>query len=323
MQTPAVKKRKRSSRQPLSLSSLDKQAIQLRQIERRLDDLFRQLVDDLDDEEMARACEQLDVLVSTFPDLRLSNLGPHLGKVQDLLSRLDPETGPLPGFHKSMEQLCELCVTPQAIHQLRSSLHAVAARVAETCPELLPTVAIAALSLSAPDRAQMVFMEMVACASAIECLIASRLDGNGSLLLEVGGWLAAEPSDALIAALGEGQAYYYASIPGVLLLLDQDVVLFDANRLAPYVRTLPHGNGRYSEHVLNELVDRGYRCLLRDQIARVQGALHWQQPASAMADVAMLTERALEALDELPPQANPLLQAIFVQSLVRFFDQAC
>jgi hypothetical protein len=49
----------------------------------------------------------------------------------------------------------------------------------------------------------------------------------------------------------------------------------------------------------------------------VQGTLRQTYPAPSIADVEMLTHRALEALDDLPVQVNPLLQAIWIQSWVR------
>jgi len=125
-----------------------------------------------------------------------------------------------------MEQFCEACVTRQAIRGLCSRLYTVAARVAETCPELLPTVALAALSLDAPEQTENAFLQMVVCALAVEARLASRRGGDGPISLDVSAWLAAEPSDALLVAVGEGLAYYYAAIPGVLSCLDQSCVLF-------------------------------------------------------------------------------------------------
>ena len=70
-------------------------------------------------------------------------------------------------------------------------------------------------------------------------------------------------------------------------------------------------------------MDTEYKALLRAEIGRVQRVLREQHPASSIADIEMLARRALEALNELPPHANPLLQAIFVQSWVRYLGEVC
>jgi len=79
---------------------------------------------------------------------------------------------------------------------------------------------------------------------------------------------------------------------------------------------------RHGEHVLGELVDERYKTLLRAEIKRVQNVFRWRCPARPIADVEMLTNRALEALDDLPPRVNPLLQAILVQSWNRCFGES-
>ena len=57
-------------------------------------------------------------------------------------SWLDLVAGPLPGFEEAMAQLYALCVTPQALYSLRAKLYRSGAYTAETCSDLLPTVAI-------------------------------------------------------------------------------------------------------------------------------------------------------------------------------------
>ena len=89
-----------------------------------------------------------------------------------------------------MACLCKACVTPQAIHGLRSRLYTVAARVAESSPGLLPAVALASISLKTLDPAQNPFIEMVVCASAMEWVVFSDLGPRGPPLLDVSTWLA-------------------------------------------------------------------------------------------------------------------------------------
>jgi hypothetical protein len=322
-QRSMIKKDKCISRHQAHLALLDGHMGQLGQVERRMDGLFQEIVDGLGAEETCRAWEQLDALVSGFPDLRFTTVDQHPRRVATLLLRLDPETGPLPGFREAVEQLCLDCTTPHAIRRLRSRLYTVAARVAETCPEMMPTVALAVLSLDGPDQARNPFVEMVVCASAIESLDVPPAETDGFAAPDVSTWLAAEPSDALLAAVGERQAYYYASIPGVLPLLDSGSVLFDARRLAPYARSLFGRQDRYGEGILHRLVNPRYKALLRAEIERVRKELGEQYPPHLVADAEMLIHRALQSLDDLPPHVNPLLQAIFVQSWVRYLQEAC
>jgi hypothetical protein len=296
---------------------------QLRQVEQHLDDLFRQVVDRLDEEALLCASERLEELVCTFSELRLSNLGQYPDQVRAMLACFDLERGPLPGFAEAMEHLCELCVTPQALYRLRSSLYSVAACVAETSPELLSSAAIAALSLDASHLPQNAFIRMVVLVSAIEWLILSELgDGNCSCL-DLSTWLAADPSDALLSSVGENRAYYYASIPGIYPFLDQERVLFDVQALVSQTDASAQLRDRRNGYVLNKLVDTDYKALLRAEIRRVQEAFRWQYATSDIADFEMLTNRALEALDELSPHVNPLLQAILVQSWVRCLGGTC
>jgi hypothetical protein len=112
----------------------------------------------------------------------------------------------------------------------------------------------------------------------------------------------------LLAAVGEGLAYRYASIAGVLPYLDQDRVLLDIEQL--------HGGTG-----LNSLFDNEYKALLCTEIKRAQRILRQAYSANSIADLEMLARHALDALDELPPQVNPLLQAIFVQSWVRYLGE--
>ena len=167
-------KRRRTSRQPSELARLGRHRIELRQVERRMDDLFHQLLDTLSGPEVQRAEERMDELVSSCPELRLANLAHHPLETWLLLSRLDVETGPLPGFRQAMEQLRELVLTPQAVYALRSTLYTVAARLAQEHPELLPTAAIAALSFDGSPPTWDLLSEMVICASAIEWLFTSK-----------------------------------------------------------------------------------------------------------------------------------------------------
>ena len=322
MDCTTAKQARRTSHPFPWLTVLDDQMIQLRRVERRLDSLFRRIVDDQDEEALVRASERFDDLVLTFPDLRLFNLDAHPKQVRALLSRLDLDSGPLPGFEEAMAQLYALCLTPQAVHSLRSKLYKIGAYAAENCAELLPTVAIASLSLGSSALSRGTFIEMVLCASAIESLVCAHLCKREAAALDVGTWLAADPSDVLISTVGERQAYYYASIPGVFPFLDRNRVLFNLEQSmfgTPTFSSLPD-NGCC---VLSALVDKEYKALLRAEIRRMQGALREQYPASSIADVEMLAQRALDALNELPPQVNPLLQAIFVQSWVRYFGEMC
>jgi len=319
----ATNKKRRTSRQLPYLTLLDSHMIQLRQVERRMDGLLRQIVDGLNEEELLRSSERFDELVVMFPTLRLSNLDQHPEAVRMMLGCFDLERGPLPGFEEAIGRLCDLCVTPQALRGLRSRLYSVAALVAETRCELLSTAAIAFLSLDAPDPSRNTFLRMVVCASAIEWFVLSGLSEGSPVCLDVSAWLAADPSDALLSAIGEGRAYYYASIPGIFPFLDRSRVLFETQRLVSHTRACSQSQDRHNGHVLNRLVDKDYKALLRAEIRRVQGVLRWQYPASAIADLEMLTNRALEALDELSPHVNPLLQAIFVQSWVRYFGEMC
>lgn len=316
-----TKKKRQVSRLSPQLTAMDARISELRRVERRMDGLFQQVIEGLGEEELLRSSRQFDVLVSEFPDLRLDSLDRHAHEVRALLAHLDPESGPLPGFGEAMACLCKACVTPQAIHGLRSRLYTVAARVAESSPDLLHAVALASISLKTLDPAHNPFIEMVVCASAMEWFIFSDLEPRGPPYLDVSTWLAAQPSAALVAAVGEGQAYRYASIPGVFSLLDQRRVLFEPHRLAQSARAPFRAGSLLDRRVLDELVDRQYEALLRAEIERVQEALRRRHPAKAIADVEMMTGRALEALDELPPHVNPLLQAIFVQSWVRYLHE--
>jgi hypothetical protein len=288
-----------------------------------MDDLLGQIVEGLSEEELLRSSERFDELVSSFPELRLHNLDQYPEDAREVLARFDLERGPLLGFGEAMERLCGLCVTSRVLRGLRSRLYSVAARVAKVCPELLPTVAIAFFSLDAPDPSRDVFIRMVVCASAIEWLIVSSLDDDSPACLDMGTWLAADPSDALVSAVGEGRAYYYASIPGIFPLLDPGRVLFEGEQLITCMRTCFQSGDQHDGHVLNRLVDENYQALLCAEIQRVQETLCWQYPVSSVADAMMLTDRALEALDELSPHVNPLLQAILVQSWVQHFCEVC
>jgi hypothetical protein len=313
-----AKKAKNTHRQSPYLQLLGQQMTQLRRVEQRMEGLFRRIVHTLDEEALACASERIDDLVLSFPDLRLTNLSAYPAYAKALLSRLDLESGPLTGFEEAMARIYETCVTPQVIDRLRHELFAIAACVAEDCSDLLPTVAVAFLSLDPSSSSQSIFVEMVICASAIETFICNSLNERKSVSVDVSSWLAAEPSDALIAAVGEGQAYYYASIPGILLLLDRNRVLFDIERLAPCAHSPAHVHNGRANLGLNALVDREYKALLSAEIERARQTSRHLYPPNSVADVDMLTRRALDALDELPPQVNPLLQAIFVQSWVRY-----
>jgi hypothetical protein len=153
---------------------LGRQKAQLRQVEGRMDDLFRQLLGALSEPEIERAEDRMDELIAVCPELRLTNLGQHALETWLLVSRLDPETGPLPGFRQAMEQLRELVLTPQAVYGLRSTLYTVAARLAQEHSELLPTAAIAVLAYDGSPPMWNLFSEMVICASAIEWLFTSE-----------------------------------------------------------------------------------------------------------------------------------------------------
>jgi len=302
--------------QMLYMTMLDDQMAQLRHVEHWLDEQFRQVVHDLDEEALAHASERIDELVLTFPELRLPGLCEHPEQVSSLLAHIDLDAGPAEGFDAAMERLYELCITPSVLRALRCRLYGVAARLSESHVDLLPTVAIASLSLDATASHPSAFVEMVICASAIEGVILSQIDTSEETLPDVSTWLAANPSDALILAVGEDSAYYYAPIPGVLSLLDSSRVLFDVERLSLCA------GGCACEFGFPALADGEYRALLSQEIKRVQDTLRRCYPDRVLADIEMLTSRALDALEVLPPHVNPLLQAIMVQSWVRYLSQA-
>ena len=302
--------------QMLYMAMLDDQMAQLRHVERWLDDRFRQVVHDLDEEALARASERFDELVLAFPELRLPGLIDYPEQVSSLLAQIDLDAGPAEGFEAAMDRLYESCITPPMLRALRNKLYGVAARLAGGYADLLPTVAIASLSLDETASCPSAFVELVICASAIEGSILSQLDVHEQTLPDVSTWLAANPSDALIAAVGEDCAYYYALIPGVLSFLNLDRVLFDIERLDPCVGDCACEAG------LPALVDDEYRAVLSEEIKRVQGTLRCRYPDRVLADVEMLTNRALDALEVLPTRVNPLLQAILVQSWVRYLSEA-
>lgn len=309
------KRVKQADRQLPYVALLQKQMVQLQNVERRMDRLFQQLIDGLDEASLAEAAAHFDELVLAFPDLRLDGLEAHLDAISVLLSHLDLESGPLDGFEAAMARLYASCVTPRALEKLRSKLYTIAATAVDICPELLPTVAVACLSLNSNGRSVNAFVERVICVSAIESFICASLDHREPVSVDVSTWLAANPSAALIAAVGEGPAYYYASIPGVLPFLDADRVLFDVDKLYSCATQGVQG--------LGALVDGGYHALLCAEIERVQCALRQQYPPVLLIDLEMLTRRARTALDELPPQVNPLLVAIYVQSWVRYLYHVC
>jgi hypothetical protein len=296
----------------------------LRQVERRMDSLFHEVLAACSEQELFDAVSRFDELILAYPILRLTHpLERHPDAVWELYSRLDQDLRPLPGFEAAIDQLCRLCLTPQAIHGLRSRLYTVAAKVAQERPEWLPAVAIAALSLARASLARNAFTDKVIYVSAIEWLTNPDRRDQGQITLDVGAWLAAEPSDWLIAAVGEERAYYYAPIPGVLPFLDQRYVLFDPHRLLSFAEISFGRKVGHDLDLLCNLADRRYRRCLCDEIERTQYALRERHPATSIADVEMLTHRALEALDDLPPRVNPLLQAIWVQSWVHCLQELC
>jgi hypothetical protein len=285
----------------------------LRQIERQMDALFQRLLVARGDQGISDAAERLDDLVLAYPELRIPQVATHPRETRELLACLDPDDGPLPGFQQAMRHLCELCLTPGCLDRLHSQLYAVAARASSERPELLASAALATLSLRLPCPPQTLFTEMVVCASAIEWGLGVASHHASRLPLDVSAWLVAEPSERLLADVGKERAHYYASIPGVLAFLDPNRVLFDLQRLVP--PSPPHVQA--STRALDDLANPRYTKRLRTEIRRVQGTLRETYPAPTIADVELLTHRALEALDDLPAQVNPLLQAIWIQSWVR------
>jgi hypothetical protein len=304
------------------LSLLSHQLAQLREVEGSLDGLLHRVIDQLSEEALARVSERFDELVLAHADLRIADVGAYPRHVDALMACLDLERGPLEGFEDAVAALCARCVTPQTLRTLRARLYSVAGRVAAHSPDLLPTVAVAAFSLDAADLASNAFLHMVVCASAIECYVHAALAEEALPSADVSTWLAADPPAALIAAVGEGPAYYYAAIPGVLPFLDQERVLFDAQRLAPAKPAALAAPPRPRAVGLSALVDGAYVTRLSEEIVRVRRGLRQRYPVHAVADIEMLTERALDALVALPHSANPLLQAIFVQSWVRCLYEA-
>jgi hypothetical protein len=285
----------------------------LRQIEGQMDALFQRILLARDEHELSDAAERLDELILAYPELRIPQIAAHPRAARALLAHFDPDHGPLPGFQQAMTRLCELCLTTHNLARLRSQLYTVVARVSREHPEMLPTAALAALSVRPPSQPQTLFTEMVVCASAIEWVFGAISLDRPRAALDVSTWLIAEPSERLFAAVGKDRAHYYASIPGVLPFLDPNRILFDVRRLVP--PSSPHVDP--GARTLDDLANPGYTRRLRTEIERVQGTLRKQYPAPSIADVEMLTHRALEALDDLPAQVNPLLQAIWIQSWVR------
>jgi hypothetical protein len=278
-----------------------------------MDALFRRLLQKRDQDALSDAAERLDELILANPELRLPQVANHRQATRKLLAHFDLDHGPLPGFQEAMEQLCELCLTPDSLNRLRSQLYTIAARLTEERPDLLPTAALAAVSVRPPYPARNLFTEMVLCASAIEWGLDVEPRASAQLSLDVSTWLIAEPSQGFLAAVGKDRAHYYASIPGLLPFLDPNRILFDVQRLEPARPPYTDPSAR----TLDALANPGYTRRLRTEIERVQGALCQTYPAPTVADVVLLTHRALEALDDLPVQVNPLLQAIWIQSWVR------
>jgi hypothetical protein len=296
---------------------------QLWMVEHHLDGLLQKVVDGLTEEQLTRAMDRFDELILAFPELRLSSVDAHPKQAAQLLTRLDLEGGPLPGFEAAMTELCERCVKPEALQQLRSQLYKAAARAADTVPDLVPTIAIACLSLDTCEKTRNAFIEMVICVSAIESLIRAGSQDDKAPCLEISSWLAVDPSEALIQAVGEGKAYYYAAIAGVLPFLDQSRVLFDIEQLTTCARATKIRLQTDVVHGLDVLINPTYKALLASEIQRTQQTLRQCYPSHSIADVEMLTRRALDALDELPAEVNPLLQAIFVQSWVKCLYDVC
>ena len=276
----------------------------------------------LDEVELLQSSERFDELVCADPDLRVDDLDRCADQVWAMLSRFDPERGPLPGFEQAMEALCAACLTPRAIHRLRSRLYTVAACVADERPDLLPTVAIASLSLKGPDLSGNAFVGMVLYASAVEWMILWGLsdDAGGP---DLSAWLAVEPSEPLIAAVGESQARYYAPIAGIFPLLDPERVLFAARQLAPYACAHLTPSDRPDGHLLSRLAGQAYLARLCQEIRRVQRTLRHREITGSPLDVELLAQRALESLEVLPPSVNPLLQIILAQSWLRYLLQTC
>lgn len=285
----------------------------LRQIERQMDGLFRRLLVAQGEHALTDAAARLDELVLAYPELRIPSVAAYPQQTRVLLAHLDLDHGPLPGFQQAMQCLCECCLTPDSIDRLRSQLYTVAADASRQHPDLLLAAALATISIHPSFPPQTLFTEMVLCASAIEWGLTVTPEQAANLSLDVSTWLMAEPSDRLLAEVGKERAHYYAAIPGVLPLLDPNRILFDVRRLAP--SDSPHSAA--GVHTLDDLANPGYTKRLRAEIQRVQGTLRESYPAPTIADVELLTHRALEALDDLPVQVNPLLQAIWIQSWVR------
>jgi len=297
----------------LHLDQLDSNMACLRQAEHRMDALLEQFLAARDENALFDAAERLDELILACPALRVPQVAAHPQAARALLAHLDLDHGPLPGFPQAMSDLCELVLTPDCLDTLRSRLYTAAAHVAREHPDLLPAVALATLSVRPHSPAQTLFTEMVLCASAIEWGLTVPPDQASGPAIDVSAWLVAEPSERLLADVGKERAHYYASIPGVLPLLDPNRIMFDVRRLAPL--GTPHTKA--SIRTLDNLANACYTRRLRTEIERVQGTLRETYPAPTIADVELLTHRALEALDDLPVQVNPLLQAIWIQSWVR------
>jgi hypothetical protein len=308
----------RSDHRQTYIDRLGSNVATLRRIERRMDALFQRLLDARGEGALSEAEDGLDELILAYPELRIPQVAAHPQETGELLARLDLDRGPLAGFERAMQDLAKLCLTPTCLDRLRSKLYAVAARASRQHPELLPAAALAALSIRQPCPTRTLFAEMVLCASAIEWGLTATPYKATCLSLDVSAWLAAEPSKRLLADVGRERAHYYASIPGVLPLLDPNRILFDVQRLVSHGS--PHAQA--GARTLNDLAGPSYTSRLRTEIERVQGALRETYPAPTIADVELLTHRALEALDDLPVQVNPLLQAIWVQSWVRHLHRS-
>lgn len=315
-QTEHAAKGHNTERWQWQLDRLSDNAACLRQVESRMDTLLRQLLIAWEEHTLSEAAERLDELILAYPMLRVPQVAVHGQAAHELLAHLDLDHGPLPGFPEAMTRLCALVLTPNCLDELRSRLYTVAARVARDHPDLLPTVALATLSTHPPCPTQTLFTEMVLCASAIEWSLTNAPHSASGPLLDVSAWLIVEPSERLLADVGKERAHYYASIPGVLPLLDPNRILFDVQRSSG----MPHTQA--AVRTLDDLANPSYTQRLRTEIERVQGALRKAYPTAITADVELLTLRALEALDDLPVQVNPLLQAIWIQSWVRHLQSS-
>ena len=101
----AAKMHNAECRQPHT-DRLGSNTARLRQIERQMDGLFRRLLTTRDEHALSDAAERLDELVLTYSELRIPQVASYPEASRDLLTHLDLDHGPLPGFQRGNKGGC-------------------------------------------------------------------------------------------------------------------------------------------------------------------------------------------------------------------------